>query len=291
MQPGCTERAPEWRYLEWTPERVAAFWNFTANWPPHHEDYFARQVGKGVVRFARSVMPFADEVVDFGCGIGDLLECLLSEGVRCSGIDASEVSVKAANERFLGRVGWKGAPLWPRAGRSLPDSSVGTLFFVETIEHLPPETLPEVLRELHRLLAPDSGRLLVTTPNDELLARQQVFCPGCHCVFHRYQHVASYSRSKLLKTMESAGFETVACDSTDFGRYLSEPTAPRRGSWLDIVLDLSLRDFGRRLKRLVARSTEDRGVGAPGTSAPPGAPEPHLYWVGFARQASHDRGR
>lgn len=261
----------DWHYLEWTPERVEAFWNFTANWPAHHDDYFTRQVGRGVIRFAKSLIPFTQEVVDFGCGMGDLLEFMLEEGVPCRGVDSSAGSVDFVNERFGGRAGWKGAIVSADGRTPLPDGSVGTLFFVETIEHLPPPVTAAVLRELRRLVTPKTGRLFITTPNDEELARGQVFCPGCHSVFHRYQHVESFDRRKLTETMEAAGFETIACDATDFGLYVADPPVPQRRS----VLDLSIRDVLSFGKRLVKRS-------AAIASAPPAGP--HLFWTGAVRE-------
>ena len=217
-------------------------------------------------------MPLTQDVVDFGCGKGDLIECLLDQGIPCMGVDSSATSVEFVNERFRGRTGWKGAIVSGEGHTPLPDGGAGTLFFVETIEHLPPEVLSDVLRELRRLLKPGEGRLFVTTPNDETLAREQVFCPACHSVFHRYQHVAAFNRETLKKTMEGAGFETIACDTTDFGRYVAEPVAPRRRS----LLDVSMRDVLHAVKtRVVKRGSEDPRHAAPG---------PHLYWAGSASQ-------
>jgi len=260
--------SPDWHYLDWSEQQIEDFWNFTANWPAHHVDYFTRQVGKGVIRFARTLMPFTQEVVDFGCGKGDLIECLLADGIPCMGVDSSAGSVDFVNARFQGRVGWKGAIPTSGGRTPMPDGSAGTLFFVETIEHLPPEVLREVLRELRRLLKPGEGRLFVTTPDDELLAREQVFCPACHSVFHRYQHVATFSKTTLAQTLEAMGFTTIACDTTDFGRYVADIPAPRRRS----VLDVSMRDVLHRIKMIVRKPSPN--------PAQPSAPEPHLYWVG-----------
>lgn len=274
-------REGDWHYLDWTPERVAAFWDFTAHWPAHHEDYFTRQVGKGVIRFARARMPFAQEVVDFGCGIGDLIECLLAEGVPCRGVDSSPTSVRSVNERFAGRPGWKGASVASGEHADLPDHSVGTMFFVETIEHIQPDLLSPILKELHRLLVPETGRLMVTTPNDEHLPRHQIFCPSCRSVFHRYQHVRSFNRESLTEVMESAGFTTIECDATSFGRYMADPVVPRRRS----LLDISLRDVGRRIRRLVSSPSRDsEPIQAPAT------PEPHRYWIGFAAKPPLEAG-
>jgi SAM-dependent methyltransferase len=86
------------------------------------------------------------------------------------------------------------------------------IWFVETIEHLLPEQRTAILAELRRLLRPD-GYLIVTTPNEEPLAKSHVICPDCGCRFHRIQHITSWSVTTLVQELSGAGFTVDTCQA------------------------------------------------------------------------------
>jgi 2-polyprenyl-3-methyl-5-hydroxy-6-metoxy-1,4-benzoquinol methylase len=115
----------------------------------------------------------------------------------------------AARENFLGAF-------YPeelgRAGLHFDAITV-----IEVIEHLYDEDLEALLQSVHRIINRD-GIVIFTTPNEEQLEEASVWCPYCEKVFHRWQHVRSWSETELRRYLESKGFDIVASFTTDFNR-------------------------------------------------------------------------
>jgi len=126
--------------------------------------------------------------------------------------------VLKVNTEFDGHPRWQGARLFTGGALPYAEGTFDLVFCVEVIEHVLPQHMDGMLRDLRRLLRPGTGRLLVTTPNDERMERNMVCCPECGAVFHKVQHVAHYDQRSLPALLESHGFATEACLPTDFGR-------------------------------------------------------------------------
>jgi len=104
-------------------------------------------------------------VLDIGCGRGEMLEVFRQSGIQAVGVDLNEDSLKLCREKGL-QV--ESADLYAYL-RALPDSSLGGIVCSQVVEHLPPDSLPELLRLAHSKLR--TGALLaVETPNPECLA-------------------------------------------------------------------------------------------------------------------------
>ena len=56
-----------------------------------------------------------------------------------------------------------------------------------------------------QLLAPD-GIAIITTPNDEDLHASETYCPHCDQVFHRWQHLRSWTAESLAAAVSTNGF-------------------------------------------------------------------------------------
>ena len=74
------------------------------------------------------------------------------------------------------------------------------------------EALAEVLSNLRQLVTPD-GLILITTPNDENLAKSHVFCPETGKVFHRWQHVRSWTVESLTAHLGEHDFSPVRVEA------------------------------------------------------------------------------
>jgi 2-polyprenyl-3-methyl-5-hydroxy-6-metoxy-1,4-benzoquinol methylase len=216
--------------LAWTPEYVARFWDYWSARPDHHAHYFTYQVGRGVCRFLQQVGPLEGRyVLDYGAGPGYLVEQLLRCGAYVSAVEYSEQCVADLNRRFRCDRFWESAELFD--GRRLPweDHRFDIVCCLETIEHLLPEHLNAVLRELLRVVRP-GGIVLLTTPNAEDLRAQTVFCPQCCHEFHRWQHLRRWTPQSLEQRLTQLGYQVRFCRGLNFHEF-----QPRRMRPSDVV--------------------------------------------------------
>ncbi len=198
--------------VEWTHEKIGRFWNQYSETAT--ERYFGEMVGRSLLALVdRVVGRLAEPILDFGCGSGHLLGMLMRRGQRCAGVDFSDDSVAVVRDKYAGNPLLLTADAINGCPTQLEPDSFGTVFCVETIEHLLPDDLSSTLRELYRLTA-TGGCVVVTTPNTEDLDRAKVTCPDCGCRFHRVQHVSCWTDASLSATMSDAGFQKLHCQAT-----------------------------------------------------------------------------
>jgi SAM-dependent methyltransferase len=101
-------------------------------------------------------------VLDIGCGRGEWLELLRDESIDARGVDTNP---EMANE-CIGRglnVGMDDAILYLKR---LPDNALGAVTGFHIIEHVPLDTLIELIEEAHRVVQP-GGLVIFETPNPE----------------------------------------------------------------------------------------------------------------------------
>ncbi len=111
---------------------------------------------------------------------------------------------------------------------------------VDTVEHLPDDDLRLLIAQLHGALRP-GGSLVVATLNEEKLQIGETVCPDCGCMFHRVQHVRSWSAGGLTAYMSESGFETIA--TTPW--YLDERW------WKSRLITMAARAMRKRLPHLI----------------------------------------
>lgn len=104
-------------------------------------------------------------VLDIGCGRGEFLETMRSNGVPARGIDLSAESVALCRSKGLEA---DTADLFEYLG-NLPESSLDGIFCSQVVEHLPADRLPEMIRLCASRLE-RGGVIAMETPNPECLA-------------------------------------------------------------------------------------------------------------------------
>ena len=102
------------------------------------------------------------DILDLGCGRGEWLELLSEEGLQARGVDTNRVIVEQCQKRGLDVV----AGDMIEHLRSLPDHSLRAVTAFHLIEHLPFETVIEMLDEIMRTLKP-GGLVILETPSPE----------------------------------------------------------------------------------------------------------------------------
>jgi len=107
----------------------------------------------------------AANVLDIGCGRGELLEVFHEADIQAHGIDLNDDSIAICRNKGLAA---EKADLFAYLA-SLPDSSLGGVVCCQVVEHLPAERLPEFIRLAQSKLRA-GARLAIKTPNPECLA-------------------------------------------------------------------------------------------------------------------------
>ena len=187
---------------QWTPSEVTRFWDFISQTQPGA--YFSDRVGSNIAWNFRREIASADRVLDYGCGSGRFLEEILAFPCTAAGYDTSPKS----REITRSRVGHQSQFLGVLGTDDISDHS-GTFdlaFCLEVVEHLYDDQLDAALAEVYSLLR-TGGRFVVTTPNDEDLSENWICNPTTGTVFHRWQHVRSWTAQSLSERLSDAGFE------------------------------------------------------------------------------------
>jgi 2-polyprenyl-3-methyl-5-hydroxy-6-metoxy-1,4-benzoquinol methylase len=229
--------------LEWTPEMAMRFWDFEQNFP---ERYFTYRHSAELVRQLRRHLQGQGAVLDYGCGPGYLLGELLAAGIEAAGLDFSPETVRGVKERLKDHPKFAGAFSPDELAASGRRFDVITV--VEVIEHLYDDPLDRLLADLGGLLAPQ-GLVLFTTPNEEDLEKSSLLCPVSGEVFHRWQHVRSWSRQGLIDTLEARDYRVLECFTTSFRGGLSrgKTKGTLAGRWAVLKSDLA-RHLGKKKK-------------------------------------------
>ncbi|MDX1429001.1 MAG: class I SAM-dependent methyltransferase [Rhodothermales bacterium] len=202
----------EYRPLVWNDDTIARFWRWQARYP---EQYFAYQFGDRIAHGLRRYIDQGRRVLDYGCGMGFLSRHLTAFGADVWATDVSLDAVEATNARNRGVAGFHGARTLDEASAS--PERFDRILSVEVIEHLDDEKLDEFFRRLRELLEPD-GIVVITTPNEENLEASEVYCPCCEHVFHRWQHVRSFTSATLKERVVENGLTVMETYVTDFSR-------------------------------------------------------------------------
>lgn len=196
--------------IVWDNATLTRFWAYQSQFP---ENYFSFQKGADVVRHVRRYLPGAARVVDYGCGPGSLLPHLLDAGYRVTGADISLETIGAAARNLTSLPYFEGlSTIDDLVSRNQTFDGV---FLLEVVEHLNDEWLDRTLANAARLLKP-KGVLIVTTPNEEHLQDSFVYCPVSNVLFHRWQHVRSWSAKTLGDALRQHGFDLRSVETRNF---------------------------------------------------------------------------
>lgn len=200
---------PPPKTLVWDETTLSRFWAFHSQFS---ENYFSHQKGKSLVAYAKRQLPHGATVLDYGCGPGHLLPHLLDAGFVVQGADITRDTMGSAvslcdRKNFLGFV---------TIDELLAEGTqFDAIFLIEVVEHLDDHWLARSLDQVHALLK-KGGILIVTTPNEENLEDNMVYCPASNTIFHRWQHVRSWSASSLSAALVTHGFRDVKTETRTF---------------------------------------------------------------------------
>jgi ubiquinone/menaquinone biosynthesis C-methylase UbiE len=143
-----------------------------------------------------------ERVLNIGVGNGSLEYLALKKGVDIYCLDPSEKSIDnlfnklGVSDKF--RVGYS-------QNIPFPDDFFNAVIMSEVLEHLSEKDFNETLKEVKRVLK-NSGKFLITVPFEEVLATNEVICPNCEEVFHRWGHQQSFTIKRLKQLLQDNNF-------------------------------------------------------------------------------------
>jgi SAM-dependent methyltransferase len=124
------------------------------------EDAF-RGSREAISRRIEDYMPLlepVEDVVDVGCGRGEVLDALRSRGIRARGVDVNHAMVELCRSRGL-TVAHGDALSYLEAQ---DDGSIGGLVAIQVVEHFEPAYLLRFLETAHRKMRPGAPLVLET---------------------------------------------------------------------------------------------------------------------------------
>ncbi|MGW3660918.1 class I SAM-dependent methyltransferase [Streptomyces sp. NPDC005151] len=150
--------------------------------------------------FAEIVSASVDgQVADLGCGPGHITAYLDELGLVAFGVDASPAMIKLARQAYPGLRFDVGS----MAALNIADGVLGGVLSRWSIIHTPPQELPVILAEFHRVLAPGGHLLVGFWASDDPSHPTQVFD---HTVAPAYR----WSPDHLAAMLRKSGLTEVA---------------------------------------------------------------------------------
>jgi SAM-dependent methyltransferase len=185
-------------------------WDYFQN---NEEGLRAFQMALPRYRFLAARISSASAVLNIGVGAGGLESILVGRDIRVSCLDPSESAITNLRKSLSipadrARVGFS---------QNVPfdSSSFDVVVMSEVLEHLDDDILITTLSEVRRVLR-NGGIFMGTVPADEDLLANQVVCPDCGKLFHRWGHVQSFGALRL-HTMLASTFGQADVIRTIFG--------------------------------------------------------------------------
>ncbi|WP_327266581.1 methyltransferase domain-containing protein [Streptomyces sp. NBC_01232] len=158
------------------------------------------------------------QVADLGCGPGHITAHLAELGLTASGVDASPAMIELAQQAYRELRFEVGS----MAALDIADGVLGGVLSRWSIIHTPPQELPVILTEFHRVLAPGGHLLIGFSASDGPSHPTQVFD---HAVAPAYR----WSPDHLAAMLRTFGLAEVA-------RMVREPQPTDRRQFQEVQL-------------------------------------------------------
>ena len=136
-------------------------------------------------------------VLEIGCGRGVMLGLMKDAGIDAYGLDSSKGAIELCQCKELNVIHGDAVGHL----QSLSERSLGGIFCGHIIEHLPPESVIELIQESHRVLKPNA-HFIIITPNPKDLRTTERF-------WLDITHIRPYPAKLLVSLMRRGGFSQV----------------------------------------------------------------------------------
>ncbi len=203
--------------IQWTDLKANRLWNYYSHCLPPNQ-YFSFHSGKYLLKMLmRNVEMREKSILDFGCGPGYLIDQLLTnaKGSKIYGTDFSKESVRIVKDKFKNHSNFGGAFVPDEQPAHINIEFIDVITCIEVIEHLNDNQLKITLELMHKLLK-RAGKLAITVPHEENLEINKTICPECGCIFHRWQHIRSWTPMDIEDCLKRSGFKPILVQPTHF---------------------------------------------------------------------------
>lgn len=140
----------------------------------------------------------AGVICDLGCGPGQIASYLQSRGAAVCGVDLSPEMVRQA--RILNpKISFQTGDMTNL--ETVADNSFGGIAAFYSIVNIPPTSIPQVFREMRRILRPNGALLLTFHIGQETIHLEEMLDVKVSLDFFLYQ------TEEIKKHLETAGFE------------------------------------------------------------------------------------
>lgn len=196
--------------IHWTPQLVKKFWDGVAQTELDNLS-FGKVAGPQFLELISNYLAPSGSHLDFGAGSGDVLQLLLDRGLNSAGFEPSPerqallLAKIGGHKNFLGVKGLAS------------NEQFDVVLLMEVVEHVLDEDFDAVLGQVAAFVKP-GGYLIASTPNNEDLESSNVYCPVSDTLFHRWQHVRSFTPESLSGCFASRGFAAEFIALADFSQ-------------------------------------------------------------------------
>lgn len=226
------------REIVWDASKVALFWKFYSENPKNHGAWMSEGSRVAINKKMKEILPngFLSDpkfICDWGCGTGNFAKAFVAKGHKVFGLDQDVVvsQIPTDSDRFVGISD----------SSVIKDEELDLIYALEVIEHIIDSEIQKTFGEWRRVLK-KNGYLLLTTPNEENLKENSIFCPNCETQFHSVQHVRSLSTASISKMLNENGFKV---EKVWLGEFFF---ATKRGLAIEILR--KIRFGARKLKEI-----------------------------------------
>ncbi len=164
-------------------------------------------------------LPESGPVLDIGCGFGlfSLYYAAAAPARFVYGVDLNPRRVAMAR-RAAARLGIDNVAYQEGDARTFEgDNEVAAAYMLDIVHHIPPDTVPPLLRRLHACLAP--GGILIVKDVDTRPAPKRWFTWTLDKLMAPRTPVRYWSADELGATLRAAGFEVRRHAMLDFFPY------------------------------------------------------------------------
>jgi len=177
--------------------------------------------------------------VEVGCGGGEYLALLQDSGLRMTGIEYGEVSVRSCQDKgFDVRRGFIEDSTQPPTG-----GEFAACFMFNFLEHLPRPN--STLRGIANHLAVN-GVGLIEVPNFDMIIKENMFTEFCS------DHLLYFTRDTFTQILLRNGFEVIECKPIWYDYILSATVRKRRP--ISVAnFEQALDDLSRSLNNFIGR--------------------------------------